>query len=380
MTRGVVACAIYALFILVPSFVLAQDNRSDHDVWPYFFQTIEESKLPSFVSACTVWNDPHLRDGYSFVLIINGNSGSLFRLANKTIEPLSGVRYDPNNQNFRLEDPVSGMWTILSSSDIMKHLSLKEFHLLSNIDIQELSDVAELYICDIAYVSLHLYDRFYEHVDSWTGETLAVAHVPDRKLDARTIEDLKSWRNIHGMPWSAAGHGPDLTDWEQHSHSVRLGIAGLLTTIQAWQDFTEVIRETAELEGLSALQWAQRHISQFAGLSDRFLLWDSFAWFTAPYYETGSLPLRAEKLLEQMARGAHLADLAEDEKGGFWVEQVPVAQRLPDILKSLEAGQNAIPPLDMAMERWIAGFDVRYFLDRRKLELQRLGAGAEIKP
>jgi hypothetical protein len=274
-----------------------------------------------------------------------------------------------------------GMWSLLRTNDIFKHLIKSDFNVVSsNLDAEILLKIASKRECDISYVSLNLYRRFYEHVDPWTGVTISVAHVPEKRLDRTMLRALAAWRNAHDMPWSTAVHDPEFDEEQQHFHSIRMGIAGLLMTIPIWQEFGAAIMDAAELEGLSKLDWAKRHISEFAGLNDRFLLWDSFAWFTAPSYEEGNLPTRVEQILARIATGKHLQDKsAEERDAGFWVQETPLSERLPTIMQSLDAARQRLQPSNVKSGVYTAGFDVRYFLDRRKLEQQRAGPWTETR-
>jgi len=352
---------------LFPSPSNASDERRSGDIWP-------RTEAPAFVSGCVTRDDPHIEDGVRFALIVSERSGVFFQIQNGDAHARSGVRYEADTGEFRLVDPLGGLWSRSFISDVVKSLRYGKFRLEKTPSQDVVTEIADGRVCDIAYLSLHHYDRFYEHVDPRTGDTVAVDHVPQRRLDSKLLQQLKSWRNEYGMPWSAAGHDSELTISGQHFHSVRLGIAGLLTTAQLWKELIDTIDGVARKQGLSRFEWAQRHISHFAGLNDRFLLWESFAWFASPHYEAGSLPSAAERLLARMERAEHLeAAVSAGEHPGFWAQEIPLSERLPDILRSLRQASKRHDKT--APQEWhpLAGFDVRYFLDWRKLERQRAG-------
>ena len=388
---------IFFYFMIVFSYfyvtceVKSQEDTLSQSIIQKINKFIARSKYnsteqPLFVSGCYTKNYKYQEyinsyDGrIKYILIIIGDIAELVEIAKDNLFQIGWAEYLHDEKDFYFE-AQGGMWSSARSSDIFNNLVESNFKVLGNqVDSVTLYQIASRQKCDIAYVSLNLYVRFYEHVDPWTGETVSVERVPEKRLNESTLAALSNWRNAHGMPWSTTGHATELTVWDQHRHSVRLGVAALLMTVQLWKELLDTIDGVAREEGLSRREWAQRHISEFAGLSDRFLFWESFAWFTGRHYREGALPAPAERLLARMASGAHLADVAADEEGGFWSDETPLAERLPSILQSLETARSSAPPDPAAAERPIAGFDVRYFLDRRKLELQRAGTWTAEEP
>lgn len=368
-----ISCAVVGIMLLLatatlfPSASNAGDERPSVDIWP-------RTEAPAFVSGCVTRDDPHIEDRVRFALIVSELTGVFFQIQNGDAHARSGIRYEPDTGEFRLVDPLGGLWSRSFISDVVKSLRHGKFRLEKAPSQDVVTEIADGRICDIAYVSLHRYDRFYEHVDPRKGETVVVDHVPQRRLDSDLLQQLKSWRNEYGMPWSAGGHDSELTISGQHFHSVRLGIAGLLTRAKLWKELIDTIDRVARKEGLSRFEWAQRHISHFAGLNDRFLLWENFAWFTSPHYEAGSLPSAVEQLLPRVGRAEHLkAAVSAGEHVGFWAQETPLSERLADILRSLEQASKRHGKAGKQERHPQAGFDARYFLDWRKLERQRAG-------
>ena len=311
---------------------------------------------------------PFADPGTRFAIVRNGRSGVFLQITDGKLEERSGIEYDPASSALRLAEPLGGAWSIRFLSDIANALNTGPFTRLEGFTREELTALAARRGCDIAYVKLDLYEHFYEQVDPWTGATVDDARVPLRRLDGAILARLKAWRNAYGVPWSTVVYSSDLTLGDVHNHSVRLGIASLLTTDDSWRELERVLRQAAQAEGQTLQEWATRHVSQFASLDGRFLYWACFAWYTGPQYVAGRLPRQAELLLEKMARLEHLAGA---ERVGFWEEDVPIAARLPTLRVSLERARRKAPAATMEDALPIAGFDVRYFLDRAKLEARR---------
>ncbi len=322
------------------------------------------------VSACVVEvDDPFSRRGTRLALLRRERSGALFESSGGDFQERSGIEFNPDSASVRLVNPLGGTWSINFLTDVANALNIGPFTELKTFTRNELMAVAARRICDIAYVRLDLYERFYERVDPWTGVTVDDVHVPLRRLDEATLARLETWRNPYAVSWSTAIRASDLSIGDVHNHSVRLGIASLLTTLDSWENFERIIAQIAQAEGLTPDAWAARHVSHFASLDRRFLFWECFAWYTSPYYVAGSLPREAEALLERMA---HLDHLEGAERVGFWHEDVPIAVRLPAIRASLARARRSGSARMAGPRLPVAGFDVRYFLDAVKLEDQRV--------
>ena len=327
---------------------------------------------PVFVSACQIAEtDPYATAGDIYYLLVNDSRGAIFHKKIDVVWNLALFQYDedrPGDGDPNL-DVLGGMWTIAFAYDVFEHLKSLPFRMYFDVTGERLLTFSEVQACNIAYRDLNLYNRSHLQFDAWTGEPEVGELFEPQRLTQQAIDELKAWRNAFGAPWNTAVYDPDYSLVTQHYHSTRLAIAKMLWTPRAETVLQDALTRFAEEHyGLTLGEWSQRHVGDLTG---RTLFEECFAWYTAPHYKPGSLPPEVEELLTRMAKG-HPPGIEEylDERNWVGEDEPVLRERLPDILASLARARQPLGAQAPDPE-WLAGYDVRYFLDQMAWERQR---------
>lgn len=147
------------------------------------------------------------------------------------------------------------------------------------------------------------------------------------------IKEMAAWRNERGLPWTTWAYEKELTVATKQAHSIRRALALYLTTEGVWEAFDQFIynQKLNELKK-NGISNAENKVQDFKNLYENMILDDdptiefnrmvwfrenvaqnifniedhiaeTFAWYTSPDYEKGSLPEELESILQQMAEG-----------------------------------------------------------------------------
>lgn len=150
-----------------------------------------------------------------------------------------------------------------------------------------------------------------------------------RELTQNDIEALAAWRSPKGVPWTAWAYGKDFTLESFEMYGIRGVASGFLIPDETYQAFRKFLLEqegiepTPEvmeyitnggtapkfLEGIDVFEieyfltrWFRENVSAmtpevFTGIVE------SYAWYTSPGYQKGTLPSELEGALDLLGRG-----------------------------------------------------------------------------
>ena len=143
-------------------------------------------------------------------------------------------------------------------------------------------------------------------VEVGSGEPLWWEELPPRMSD-RHLKRLMRWRNRFGRPFSMFVLGPDHSREAKYKYSIRLAFGHILAAgpiLRAWANtFGSNYRFGGDVSLIEwqTKAWAVRNLSEYAARDWDYFVAEMFAWYTAPWYEKGSLPGEVEEQLEEMA-------------------------------------------------------------------------------
>lgn len=289
------------------------------------------------------------------LFIIRDNDGLILESSREHAGYRAYVRFKDDFRDAELVDVSGGMWSILYTRDLMDNLQKRNIEELSGKGISYLINKSLNEKCDFVYRGLNIYNRIYESVDS-DGSTIASKFAPDMMLNADVLQKFKAWKNEYGRPWSASGYDPNLCLTSMHAHSVRMGAALNILLYINTRNLLDEIDRLAGQEDMSSLEWGRNYISEISGISSKYLLIDLIAFYHSPFYKSGSLPSTVENLLAF----ENLSIL--DSK--IIVKLKTSTQSILNLMENTKYRINSVNSYKCVDNgTYIAGYDIRYFLD-----------------
>lgn len=265
------------------------------------------------------------------------------------------MKFEDDFRDAELVDVSGGMWSILYTRDLMDNLQKRNLEVLSGKNINHLINKSLNENCDFVYRGLNIYNRIYESVDS-DGSTIASKFAPDMMLNADILQKFKAWKNEYGRPWSSSGYDPNLCLTSMRAHSVRMGAALNFLLYIDTRSLIDEVERLANQEEISSLEWGRKYISEISEVSSKYLILDIVAFYHSSYYKNGNLPPTVENLLDF----GKLMMPTEEGPSSLKVDSKSILSLIKNTKLRIH-GVNKYQCIDNG--QYVAGFDIRYFLD-----------------
>lgn len=189
---------------------------------------------------------------------------------------------------------------------------------------------------------------------------------PPPQMSNRQLKRLLRWRNRFDRPFSMFVMGPDHSREAKYKYSIRLAFGHMLEPSKIFKIWRKNFVTTDDYIDnysvkLETKAWAVRNLSEYAARDWDYFVAELFAWYTAPWYERGSLSSEVEEQLEKMANFDWPADW-EDDYPSSWGRPALVNHPALDQMKAALAQARQAQPCNCYVDKPFMAHDELTFL------------------
>jgi len=179
------------------------------------------------------------------------------------------------------------------------------------------------------YLASKYFDGFVVYVDTRTFQPVVLPGYGGRLLTPEDIEELAAWRSREGVPWTTWAYEKELTLASREAHNVRSLAATYIIPRETFIVFFEFMVDKEgitltgeqrqamdngqpwpesisggnnDLQNFKITRWFRDNVSAIIADMNMAVV-ETFAWYSAPGYEKGSLPPELEAGLELVKEG-----------------------------------------------------------------------------